>query len=221
MPTIETHTIKPGEARTNRDRLAEVDGIVIVGKTLIEKRFLIENVVRGPKNIRIETSGGDVLVAGNATITVERAIPTAEEAEEERQLRLIRDCKAQAERILAWSRHDPMKSLQSRAAKQRAWDLDEVLSWMAEGLLTQCEQLRLAKRLQDALDGVAEKHEDVELGDERFHAAIVKLMKWLRREVVNGARWPSRSTSPMSNFVEQQTLAVRADLLDDLLELEL
>ena len=50
-------------------------------------------------------------------------------------------------------------------------------------------------------------------------APITLLVKQLQRDVMHAARYPSRSTSQMTNLMHQETMSVKASLIERILSL--
>jgi len=50
-------------------------------------------------------------------------------------------------------------------------------------------------------------------------APIALLVKQLQRDVMHAARYPSRSTSQMTNLMHQETMSVKASLIERILSL--
>jgi hypothetical protein len=52
--------------------------------------------------------------------------------------------------------------------------------------------------------------------DENAGVGLEKIIKQLERDVLRAARYPSRSTSPTSNLMEQEIARAKAELLETL-----
>jgi len=88
----------------------------------------------------------------------------------------------------------------AKLADKFSGDPAYTMSWSGE-YFTHAAEFQVAMQLQGAF----------ELG-----ATVEQIVSSITSEVLNGARWPARSTSVVSNLMEQEVLAARSRLLSTL-----
>lgn len=88
-------------------------------------------------------------------------------------------------------------------AKKLASDPAHAFSWGTSAVAAAAKR-GVARYLKASLEG----------GDNGPRLTLIQVKEWVRDEVLNKAKYPPQSTSPMSNLVEQYTLAAYAGWAD-------
>jgi hypothetical protein len=111
--------------------------------------------------------------------------------------------------LAAWKIKSATKDIEEYAAKVLK-DPAHALSW-GSGAFEAAATIKVWSEVKQWLAAAEERK-----GDLTPETVVAKIVEQMTREALRGALYPARSTSVTSNLMEQEVLAARARLLDDL-----
>lgn len=181
-------SIPLGSAFTNTITVQNADG---------QQNVTIQYVKTAARKARRSDVEGSIEFAVKPSAYVDVQVPdpvppTPEEAAADRTAWLQR-------RLQAWIATGV--EAQREFAKHAGEDALAAIEWQAEGTLRDMHRAKVATQIKAGLD-------EHRMGEERT-------IQWISEKVVNGARWPERSTSPMRNLSSVAELAAYAELLSE------